>query len=107
VAKASDLLEILHAGIGAVRPSLLFPPLLSESRGEIASWKSTSKRFLLTLGKASVESARSILDQTTCEDHFILSPYENPDRTLKVHLGSHPIPDERSYESTLQLVEWL
>jgi glycerate 2-kinase len=107
VAKASDLLEILHAGIAAVRPSLLFPPLLSRVEGEIASWKSTSRRFLLALGKASVESARSILAQTTCEDYFILSPYENPNETLKVHLGSHPIPDQQSYQSTLQLVEWL
>jgi glycerate 2-kinase len=107
VAKASDLLDILHAGIGAVRPSLLFPPLLSESRGEIAAWKSGSRRFLLALGKASVESARSILSHTACEDYFILSSYENPDRTLKVHLGSHPIPDQRSYQSTLQLLDWL
>ena len=107
MAKASELLDILHSGIGAVRPSLLFPPLLSETRGEIAAWKSASRRFLLALGKASVESARSILADTACEGYFILSPYENPDRGLKVHLGAHPIPDERSYQSTLQLVDWL
>lgn len=107
VAKASDLLEILHTGIAAVRPSLLFSPLHSKVEAEVASWKSTTRRFLLSLGKASIESARSILDQTPCEDYFILSPYENPNETLKVHLGSHPIPDQQSYQSTLQLVEWL
>lgn len=108
VASTSDLLNILNAGINAVRPTFLFPPILSEDRAEIASWKSPStRRFLLALGKASVQSAKSILAETACEDYFILTPYENPDQTIKVHFGSHPIPDEQSYQSTLELVDWL
>ena len=107
VANTSELLNILNTGIDSVRPSLLFPPILSEDRGEVASWKSNARRFLLAMGKASVESARSILAETTCEEYFVLTPYEDPTQAIQIHLGSHPIPGEGSYESTRQLVEWL
>ncbi len=107
VADTSALLNILNAGIDSVRPSLLFTPILFEDRSELASWKSHSRRFLLAMGKASVESARSILGQITCEDYFVLTPYEDPKQSIKIHLGSHPIPGEGSYQSTRQLVEWL
>lgn len=111
--KASDLLTIIHAAIDSVRPSLLFPAILQRPEEDVASWLSAPQRFLLTLGKASIDSAATILSQVRCDDSFVLAPmgdYHSPDThdgLKQVHYGSHPVPDERSYQATLALVEWL
>jgi glycerate-2-kinase len=100
----SDLLQILTSGIDAVRAAAIFPPVLKylDSKSE-----ESEKRFLLTLGKASVDSAKFLLSRRNFHDHFVLSPYQDPDRQLNVFLGSHPIPDHQSQDSTKRLVEWL
>jgi glycerate 2-kinase len=107
VPKTADLLSILESGIDAVRPSILIPEILKEPSGNMRSWLSARCRFLLTLGKASIDSAKAVLSQVHCEDYFILSPYSDPERLLNVHVGSHPVPDENSYVATNQLMDWL
>ncbi len=107
MARDSDLLQIAEAGIDAVRPSLIFPPIFDQPPEVIASWLKSSQRFLLAMGKASIDSAKTILTLVKCNDSFVLTPYEDPARLLKVHIGSHPVPDQTSYDSTVQLVEWL
>jgi glycerate 2-kinase len=106
VPKAADLLSILQSGIDAVRPSLLFPEILKNPSENIRNWLSAPRRFLLALGKASVDSARTLLSQVDCEDYFVLSPYPDPEKRLHVQVGSHPIPNEQSYEATNRLKDW-
>jgi glycerate 2-kinase len=107
VSHSSDLLEIIKAGIDSARPAALFPALFKQPDDPLLAWMNSQHRFLLCLGKASIDSARTILNRIRCDDSFVLSPYEDPEHSIPVHLGSHPIPNEQSFESTRALLTWL
>jgi glycerate 2-kinase len=107
VSHSSDLLEIIKVGIDSARPSAIFPALFDQPDGPLLTWMNSQHRFLLCLGKASIDSARTILHRVPCDDFFVLSPYEDPEHAIPVHLGSHPIPNEQSFESTSALTSWL
>ena len=101
-----ELLEILRAGVAAVRPSLLFPPLIENRDPLIRPWLESSNRYILTIGKAALESVKA-LDRVGTERYFVLSPYADPEGFVAAHVGTHPIPDEKSYAATSSLLEWL
>ena len=103
----ADLLSIIESGINAVRPAVLFPEILANPSAEIRTWLSAPQRFLLALGKASIDSAKTILSQADCDDYFVLAPYKDPENLLTVHVGNHPLPDATSFQSTRRLIDWL
>lgn len=102
-----SLEKILFAGIDAVRPATLFPKILSDPYPELKDWLESEDRYLLCMGKAGISSAKSILDLAPCKDYFIVAP-DSPDGTpFTVHVGSHPIPNEKSLHAGEELLEWL
>ena len=90
----------------AVRPQVLFTRLFHDPPAPFRAWQEAPARFLLCLGKASIDSAGAILRQTSCQDHFVLSPYGGAS-TLNVHIGSHPVPNQKSRHATRELLQWL
>lgn len=106
-----DLFRIIESAIESVRPSVLFPRILKNPTiPGLASWVASENRYLLTLGKASISSARSILPQYPCKDTFVLGPSNaetDASGLAGVHFGSHPVPDRRSLEAAEKLVSWL
>jgi glycerate 2-kinase len=107
VPSSSDLLRIIRAGIDAVKPAVILPPLFTNPPEELTFWIDSDRRFLISLGKASVDCARSVLQLRSCNDYFVISPFQDPKGQIRVHRGNHPIPANESYKSTLQLIEWL
>lgn len=108
--KEKDMIEILSAGTRSARPDVLFPALMKDPPyRELKEWIDSPNRYLLCLGKAALESARVLLHEVPCKDHFVLAPRGGQEeyRDLRVHWGTHPIPDENSFESTRNLVEWV
>jgi glycerate-2-kinase len=106
-----DLFHIFESAIESVRPSVLFPRILAKpSIPGLADWVASENRYLLTLGKASISSAQSILAHYSCKDTFVLGPSnaETAARGLTgVYFGNHPVPDQRSLEAAGKLVSWL
>jgi len=107
VSYSSDLQAIIGAGIESVRPGSIIPSLLKNRDPVIRPWLDAGERYLLCLGKASVDCAKVVLASASCNDYFVLSPYDDPEGMIRVYRGSHPVPDARSYESTQKLVAWL
>lgn len=108
--RTKDVTAILAAGVEAVRPVRLFQPLLAAPPfPELRAWLSASNRSLLTIGKAALPSAETILENVSCGTHFILAPeaYSTGKTPLNIHFGSHPIPSEKSYQSARELTAWL
>lgn len=108
--KIKDVQEILSAGTRSARPDVLFPSLIQNPpHKELREWIESPGRYLLCLGKAALESARVILQHVSCAQHFVLAPRGGTReyKDLNVHWGTHPIPDEHSFESTRGLIRWI
>jgi glycerate 2-kinase len=106
-----DALDIISTGIDSVRPSKLFPTLLKNSADpNLHRWQNAKQRSLLCLGKAGLASAESILKVATVADYFVVSPPDKIPSTLdptKIHFGSHPLPDNKSFSAAAELLNWL
>lgn len=106
-----DALDIINAGIDSVRPSKLFPALLQNtSDSNLLRWKNSKQHWLLCVGKAGLASAESILQTGSCTDYFVVSPHDKIPSTMdpsKVHFGSHPLPDTKSFSAAALLLDWL
>src|SRR5438876_4504087 len=73
--KSDVVLQIIQAGIQAVRPSFLLPRLLAQPRWpELREWLVSHRNYLLCIGKASVDSAESILSEISAAGSFIIAP---------------------------------
>jgi len=111
VGKHTDLLEIVENGIDSVRPSTIFPSLFAAPPlEELKIWLAASERFLLCIGKASIQSAETILSGRACSGVFIISPANTTSTRLPsgaIHYGAHPVPDERSIAAGRDLLMWL
>lgn len=102
------LLEILQAGIHSVQPSKIFPRLFTPPHHPILQdWLNHDRRALFCVGKAAVTCAQSVLASCPGGNVFVLAPSGVDAGTLHVHYGSHPVPDEHSYQSTRQLLNWV
>lgn len=108
--RSGHLLEMIRHGIDAVRPAKLLPGILSEPPfPEVQDWLNAGKRYLLCIGKASLPAADAVLSRVSVTDHFLISN-PNPKFDLSrfnVHIGSHPVPDERSLDAAQKLLAWL
>lgn len=106
-----DALDIINAGIDSVRPSKLFTALLKNPTDpNLLRWENSEQRWLLCLGKAGLASAESILQVAPCADYFVVSPQDKIPSILdptKIHFGSHPLPDTKSFSAAAQLLDWL
>ena len=105
------LLDIIRAGIHEVLPSRLFPQLFTPPcHPAIQVWLKSPRRYLFCCGKAAVSSAQSILGSAGCTDFFVLAPEGvayNSLEASRIHYGSHPVPNEKSYASTGNLLRWI
>jgi glycerate-2-kinase len=106
-----DAVSIFQSAIDSVRPSTLFPQLLRNSEDEhLVSWQNSPARWLLSIGKAGMSSAEAILRECPVSDYFIVSPHAivpaglDPD---KIHFGSHPLPDEKSFLAAREMLQWI
>jgi glycerate 2-kinase len=105
---SDSLGKILFAGIDAVRPAALFPKLfVAPPYPELRKWLATEPRFLLSIGKAGLSSAKAILPIAACTGHFVLGPGPSSVSSLNLHIGSHPIPDYQSLNAARELRSWL
>ncbi|MCI0417208.1 DUF4147 domain-containing protein [bacterium] len=106
-----DALVILEAGIDSVRPAKLFPALLKNSSDQnLIRWRDADQRWLLSLGKAGLASAASIFQSEACTDYYVVSPASEIPSSLdprKIHFGSHPLPDTKSFAAAAGLLNWL
>lgn len=105
------LLDIIRAGIHEVLPSRLLPQLFTPPcHPVVQSWLKSSQRYLFCSGKAAVTTAQSIRSSASCADFFVLAPEGVPPGSLDpscIHYGSHPVPNEKSYVSTGNLLQWI
>ncbi|HET6266080.1 MAG TPA: DUF4147 domain-containing protein [Acidobacteriota bacterium] len=111
MSRSEQLLQIVQTAIDSVRPVHIFPKLLRNQTDEfLRSWMAASERRLLTLGKAAIDSAQSLLGAVECRDYFVLAPQGSAIGDLDsghVHFGRHPIPDQQSLDSAEALITWL
>jgi glycerate 2-kinase len=109
VNSVQDLLAIINFGIDSARPSTILPTLFQEVKiRELESWLRSSGRVLLCIGKASLNAVETILTRIQVSDHLVIAPAsEGHSLPYNIHLGSHPIPDERSLGTAQKLLDWL
>lgn len=103
-----DILQIIHHAIQSVRPSYVFPRYLENPPyPELKRWLDSPEKRLLCVGKAAIESAEVILSRVPNCNSFVLAPGPARETKVKARFGSHPVPDESSYQSTQELLSWL
>jgi glycerate 2-kinase len=111
LSRSEHLLQIVQSAIDSVRPDHIFPKLLENPTDDfLRGWVADKDKRLLTLGKASIDSAQSVLSTVECRDYFVLAPQGSSIGNLdshRVHFGRHPIPDQKSLDSAEALISWL
>ncbi len=61
--------------------------------------------YLIGFGKASVPMARALLKLIDVNDGIVITPFTEKIGKIKVFVGGHPIPDERSIKGTKKIME--